>query len=226
MSEGFTRFMAEQVLQGKERATIALSGGSTPKTLFDYWGRHKTALNWDRLLFFWGDERCVPPDDSESNYGMTCRHLFDHVAVPPENIFRIKGENDPEKEALRYSEVLSGRLAVENDVPTFDLVMLGLGDDGHTVSIFPAQIGLWNSPANCIASAQPETGMKRVSITGKIVNHARQAAFLVTGRNKADSVRNIIRQRDKFMTAYPAARVCPLSQEIHWFLDEQAAEGL
>jgi 6-phosphogluconolactonase len=226
LCKGFTHFVAGQVLLKKERAAIALSGGSTPKALFDYWACRKMAWSWSKLLLFWGDERCVPPCDAMSNYGMTKLHLFDHITIPQENIFRIIGENNPSIEALRYAELLSEQLTIRNGMPSFDLVMLGLGDDGHIVSIFPNQLNVWNEASNCVVATHPETGMKRVSITGRMVNNAQNVAFLVTGKNKAEKVRDIIRHREEYINKYPAARVCPISQEIHWFLDNEAASCL
>lgn len=226
LSEGFTRFIINDVCNGGD-INIALSGGSTPKSIFDYWSQQQDIkLPWKHLRLFWGDERCVPPDNEMSNYKMTKDHLLNYVVIPEDNIFRIHGENKPADEAVFYSDVLDHELPQENSVPRFDLVMLGLGDDGHTVSIFPHEIELWNSPMNCVVAHHPESGMQRVSITGKIVNNARHVAFLATGKNKAEKVKAIIEARNKNINTYPAARVAPKGQILHWFLEEEAASLL
>lgn len=228
LNEGFTQFIQERILKkNKEKVSIALSGGNTPKSLFEYWSKyHKTTISWNNISFFWGDERCVPPNDKMSNFGMTNEHLFKHIPVLSDNIFRIQGENIPIEEANRYSQVLDSYLLKSNDVPQFDLVILGLGDDGHTASIFPDQIDLWDSNYNCVVATHPESGMERITITGKIINNARNVVFLVTGDNKAEKVKEIIQYRENFLNTYPAARVNPESKELFWFVDESAGRLL
>jgi len=224
LCQGFTGFLLTDVLADNQEINIALSGGSTPKVLFDYWSEeYADKMPWESFKLFWGDERCVTPDDEMSNYGMTKKHLFDKIDIPFNNIFRIHGENDPEGEAIWYSEVLNDVIRQNNDAPEIDLIILGLGDDGHTASIFPNQINLWDSKNNCVVAKHPDTKMKRVSITGRVINNAKNIAFLVAGQNKAEKVKEIIRERKKFINLYPAARVSPKNQTIHWFLDEDAA---
>lgn len=226
LSAGFTDFLV-QLLNEKACLNINLSGGSTPKALFDFWAVEcKTRIPWEKLRFFWGDERCVPPTNEMSNYGMTKRHLFDKVPVPEQNIFRILGENDPEQEAVRYAKVLEQELPSVNGTPQFDLIILGLGDDAHTVSIFPQSIHLWDTPRHCIVAAHPESGMKRVSITGQIINNAAHVAFLVTGQNKAEKVRDLLLYHDKYVSVYPSAKVAPASGNLYWFMDKAAASLL
>lgn len=226
LSLSFTEWL-KTMLEEKEELTIALSGGSTPKQLFNYWSQlPEGEINWEKVILFWGDERCVPPTDEESNYKMTKEHLLNHVPIPQRNIFRIEGENDPEQEAVRYSHLLQEKLVVQGGLPIFDLVMLGMGDDGHTASIFPHQMELWDSNENCVVAIHPTTGQRRVSITGKVINAARNVAFLVTGANKADKVKEIISQPDEAAKKYPAARVEPDTGNLYWFLDQQAANKL
>ncbi|MEP0713520.1 6-phosphogluconolactonase [Algoriphagus sp.] len=209
-----------------EKIHVALSGGSTPKVIFDYIARELSEeIFWDNINFYWGDERCVPPTDTESNYKMTVDHLLSKIDMPEENIFRIQGENDPEEEAIRYGKLLNEELPTANGIPQFDLVMLGLGDDGHTVSIFPDSIQLWDAKANCVVATHPESGQKRVTITGKVVNNAKTVAFLVTGAAKAEKVKEIIK-KEKDFALYPAHLVQPSDGELIWFLDEEAARGI
>ena len=205
---------------------IALSGGSTPKIIFDYLAANfGTDIDWSKINFYWGDERCVAPSDSESNYKMTVDHLLSKIQIPTANIHRVLGENEPEGEALRYSQVLEAQLPKLNDLPQFDLVMLGMGDDGHTVSIFPDSIGLWDAQENCVVATHPDSGQKRVTITGKIVNNAKAVAFLVTGAGKAEKVQAIIK-KEKDFALYPANLVQPSHGQLIWFLDQEAAKGI
>lgn len=223
LNESFTEWFKE-ISSSEKQITVALSGGSTPKSLFSYWSSlPEGEIDWAKIKFFWGDERCVPPNDSDSNYKMTKDHLFDNIEIPKENIFRIMGENNPTEEAKRYSDLLNKELEVRNNVPTFDIVILGMGDDGHTASIFPHEIELWDSDYNCVAATHPDSGQKRVSITGKVINSAKNVAFLVTGDNKAEKVKEIIENPEESEKKYPAALVQPDSDNLCWYLDEKAA---
>lgn len=223
LNVGFTEYLKD-ILKDRERVTVALSGGSTPKSLFDYWAQHhQHDIDWKSIFFFWGDERCVPPTDEQSNYKMTQEHLLAHVPIPERNIFRIKGENDPAAEAKRYSTLLQMEIEMVNGAPSFDLVILGLGDDGHTASIFPHEIKLWKSNKLCVVATHPESGQKRVSLSGKVINNAQRVAFLVTGAGKAEKVREIIERRKDVKDIYPAAKVKPVSGNLVWFLDREAA---
>ena len=226
LNHSFTVWL-KAMLAEKEMVTIALSGGSTPKSLFDYWaGLPDGEIDWQKMKFFWGDERCVPPTDAESNYRMTREHLLDLVPVPKDHIFRILGENDPGNEANRYAEILQHNLEIVNGTPSFDIIMLGMGDDEHTASIFPHEMTLWDSGENCVTATHPQSGQKRVSLTGKVINNARNVVFLVTGINKAGKVKEIISDPALAAKQYPAARVQPDSGNLYWFLDESAAQKL
>ncbi len=226
LSRSFTEWL-KGLLEEKREITIALSGGSTPKSLFDYWALlPEGEIEWEKIKFFWGDERCVPPDHEESNYKMTKQHLFDFVPVAEENIFRMMGENDPAAEADRYGELLQDELVNHRGVPVFDIVMLGMGDDGHTASIFPHQMALWESNANCVAATHPLSGQQRVTLTGRAINAARNVVFLVTGANKAEKVKEIVTLPDEAAKKYPAARVQPESGNLYWFMDQKAAQQL
>jgi 6-phosphogluconolactonase len=226
LNRSFTEYL-KGILKDRKRVTVALSGGSTPKSLFDYWARyHGEDIDWKSLFLFWGDERCVPPTDEQSNYRMTKEYLLDRVAIPERNIFRIKGENDPAAEAERYSTLLGMEVEMVDGVPSFDLIILGLGDDGHTASIFPHEIKLWNDSSYCVVGRHPESGQKRISLSGRVINHAQRVAFLVTGSAKAEKVREIVESRKEVKERYPAARVKPVSGNLIWFLDKEAASLL
>ncbi|MGB5402648.1 6-phosphogluconolactonase [Robiginitalea sp.] len=203
--------------------SIALSGGSTPQVWFDLLAdEYQNRLPWPEFLLFWGDERCVPPEDSQSNYRMTREHLLERVPVDSSHIFRIRGENPPTEEAQRYSMVLKEVLPEVHRIPQFDLVILGMGDDGHTASIFPHEMKLWDSESLCEVATHPESGQKRISLTGQIINNAKQVVFLVTGANKAAPLAEI-RNRSLGSAQFPAAHVAPASGRLLWLVDKEAA---
>lgn len=224
-AESFTDWLVE-LINSNESLHVALSGGSTPKIVFDELASRNLSKNdWGKVHLYWGDERCVPPDDAESNYRMTVDHLLSKIEIPEENIYRIRGEENPTQEAERYSNVLKEHLPETDGLPRFDLIILGMGDDGHTASIFPYEIGLWNADQLCEVAKHPETGQKRITITGKIINRAANIAFLVTGESKAEKVGEIIDKKDDFKM-YPANLVDPINGNLLWFLDEAAAVGI
>lgn len=225
VAQRFSAYFAELV-DGKSVFHVALSGGSTPKVVFDVLANEfSSKIDWDKIHFYWGDERCVPPTDDESNYKMTVEHLFSKIEIPEANIHRVLGESNPEEEAKRYGALLEDQLPSKNETPQFDLVILGMGDDGHTASIFPHEIELWNAQDHCTVATHPESGQKRVSINGKVINTAKEVAFLVTGAGKAEKVKAILEKTEGF-EVYPASLVNPSSGNLVWFMDEDAASGL
>ncbi|MFS4456762.1 6-phosphogluconolactonase [Maribacter sp. 2304DJ31-5] len=221
----FSKYLADFILERKE-VHIALSGGSTPKIVFDELAlSYADKIDWRKVHFYWGDERCVPPMDDQSNYKMTVEHLFSKIGIPENNIHRILGEKEPFGEAVRYADLLEVNLDRVEHIPQFDLVILGMGDDGHTASIFPHEIHLWDAHDHCVVATHPESGQKRVSINGKVINNAKTVAFLVTGESKAEKVSEIIDKKGNF-TDYPASLVAPRLGELLWFMDKAAAVGL
>ena len=222
VAQQFSRYF-EELVADKETVHVALSGGSTPKVIFDVLAEQfKDRIDWSMIHFYWGDERCVPPTDEQSNYKMTVTHLFSKVNVPDANIHRILGEADPLTEAMRYANLLEINLDRVNGIPQFDLVLLGMGDDGHTASIFPHEIELWNADDHCVVATHPESGQKRVSINGKVINTAKNVVFLVTGEAKAEKIETILNKQEGYQQ-YPAALVNPTKGNLVWFLDEAAA---
>lgn len=222
VAEQFSSYLANLVA-GKESFHVALSGGSTPKLIFDVLAaQYGDKIDWSKIYFYWGDERCVAPTDDQSNYKMTIDHLFSKIEVPEKNIHRVLGENDPTGEAIRYANLLEINLDRVEGIPQFDLVILGMGDDGHTASIFPYEIELWNSNDHCVVATHPDSGQKRVSINGKAINTAKEVAFLVTGSSKAEKVR-IIHKREEGFDKYPASLVKPTSGKLVWFMDKEAS---
>jgi 6-phosphogluconolactonase len=225
--EQLARFLGDYLTELSEQdvqVNIALSGGSTPQTIFDSLAQeyHQT-IKWKQLRFFWSDERCVSPEHSESNYKMARQHLFNHLSIPEENIFRIKGELSPRDAQDDYIAILDRELPKTNNIPVFDLIMLGMGDDGHTASIFPHEISLWNSPKFCEIGTHPSSGQKRVTLTGQIINNAKEIVFLVTGKNKAPIVNEILNQKPH-IKQYPAALAD--SDKSIWLLDQEAVSSV
>ncbi|MDO1511338.1 6-phosphogluconolactonase [Maribacter confluentis] len=225
VAEEFSKYFIEKSFT-KSPFHVALSGGSTPKIVFDVLAeKFSDKVDWNLIHFYWGDERCVAPDDDESNYKMTVKHLLSKINIPEKNIHRIKGEENPKEEAKRYGELLEDLLPKELGLPQFDLVILGMGDDGHTASIFPHELKLWVSPDNCEVAMHPESGQLRVSLTGRIINNAKTVTFLVTGKSKAEKVKVIIDREEDYLD-YPASHVSPKTKDLVWFMDAAAAKLL
>lgn len=225
VAEQFSAYFVNLVAD-KPSFHVALSGGSTPKIVFDVLAEaYRSKIDWSKVHFYWGDERCVPPYDDESNFKMTQAHLFSKIEVPKENIHRILGELEPLREAYRYANLLEMNIDLVDDIPQFDLIILGMGDDGHTASIFPHEINLWHDEKFCVVATHPNSGQKRVSISGKVINNAKEVAFLVTGDSKAAKVKAVI-DKTKNFEQYPAALVRPSSGKLVWFMDVAAASQL
>ncbi len=204
---------------------VALSGGSTPLLIFKQLRETTGTEGWSHARLYWGDERCVSPADPESNYGNARKSLIDALNLPGGNIFRMRGEDDPASEAVRYGEMLMENLPVENGVPVFDWIWLGLGEDGHTASLFPGKLELWNADGPCVVADHPQTGQKRITITGNVINAAKRVSFLVSGKGKTQVVKEIIAKGDR-SGEYPASLVAPASRNLEWYLDQAAASGI
>ncbi|MEK6553505.1 MAG: 6-phosphogluconolactonase, partial [Bacteroidota bacterium] len=183
---------------------------------------YKEKIQWKNICFFWVDERCVLPTDSDSNYGMTKQYLLDKIQIPAKNIYRIQGENDPLKEAERYSSVIKKIIPERNNLPSFDLTMLGMGNDGHTASIFPNQLHLIRSDKICDTAVHPLTFQKRITLTGTIINNSSQIIFFVTGKNKSKVVSDILNNSQK-SNSFPASYIKPINGKLNWYLDKDAA---
>lgn len=221
-------FAGHLIAQAKTNSpfNVALSGGSTPKILFDLLAASFSQdLDWSAIHFYWGDERCVPPTDSDSNYKMTADHLLSKVDFPEANIHRVLGENDPAGEAVNYGNQIQTNLPSANGLPRFDLIILGMGGDGHTASIFPHEIELLDSDQICEVATHPESGQKRITLTGKVINNAKEVCFLVTGSGKTEKIDEIFHQTGDWKS-YPASYIQPVDGELTWFMDEAAAEKL
>lgn len=209
-----------------ESYNIALAGGSTPNRLYSIIGQELDSYAlFKKVNFFWGDERCVPPDSEESNFGTAKRNLFGWMKADLDRVYRIKGEEAPEQEAIRYSDLLKVKLPIVNGLPQFDLILLGLGEDGHTASIFPGQEDLLTCDRFVSKAVHPQSQQDRITLTGKVINNAKKIVFLATGKNKAPIIDSIFNEKNNF-TKYPASFIKPLDGEVEWFIDEKAASLL
>ncbi len=209
--------------EGKEQINIALSGGSTPDVLFQVWAaQYPDKMPWERLHFYWVDERCVPPLNTDSNYGRVKKILFDNINIPAANIHRIKGELSPEESLLAYTDELDQYLPISNGLPKFDVLLLGMGDDGHTASIFPDNLSLLSSLENCSVATHPQSSQKRITLTGKVIENAANIAFLVTGEGKANVMAEIMNETGDYRE-YPAYHIHKNASHCLWYVDQGAA---
>lgn len=207
------------------RVAVALSGGSTPKRIFEYLVRHcATTVDWTRLEVFFGDERAVPPGDSASNYRSARELLLDHVPIPPENVHRMEAEDaDLDAAAARYEATLRRRVAgLLNGVPRFDLIWLGLGEDGHTASLFPGTRALEENDRLVVANDVPQLDTRRMTMTFPLLRGARRVQVIATGEAKAARMAQLASGEASF----PAARLQLADGSLEWVLDRAAASEL
>jgi 6-phosphogluconolactonase len=218
------------IVQQQKRCSIALSGGSTPRRLFQILAElGKDALPWDCIDLYWGDERTVKPDDPESNYGMTKRELIDKLGLDPSRIHRIRGEEENPAVAVQAYLGELKKLAPENGIPIFDYVVLGMGSDGHTASLFPDSPALdevtqW-FVANAVDSPLCKGKTIRLTLTAGTINWAKRIRFLITGADKADALREVL-DGPIDPKRYPAQLIKPKDGTLVWMVDEAAAKKL
>lgn len=201
---------------------IVLAGGNTPRTIYQQWATVHDKSLWRKVHFFWGDERCVPPENEDSNYKMAHESFLSQIRISEKQIHRIRGETNPEVEAKRYAKEITEHLPTANNLPQFDWILLGVGTDGHTASLFPNSQALEEQISICVVARHPESGQKRISLALPVINNAKKVTFLVAGREKAEIVREILKNEDKF-PRYPAAQIKPGYGTLQWYLDEAAA---
>jgi 6-phosphogluconolactonase len=223
LAEAFAIELIKEISEAavkKALFTIALSGGSTPAILYSVLAeKYGQAVDWRFVHFFWGDERCVPVNDPESNFGAATSIFLGRIDIPEKNIHRIRGEADPSAEAVRYASEIIDNTRSSGGFPVFDHIILGMGEDGHTVSIFPSNSQLLFSDKLCEVATHPLTGQKRVTITGKVINNSEAVTFLVTGHSKAEMVEQIFKKESDF----PASFIIPSHGRLVWLLDEKAS---
>lgn len=211
-------------LQASEHFSLVLSGGSTPESLYRRLAHLPIGeIDWARLHLFWGDERCAPPDHPDSNYQMTRRALLEHVRVPPEQIHRMRGELPPEEAARAYAKELAQFFG--DGPPQFDLILLGMGADGHTASLFPHSQALKESKRWVVANHVSAQQSWRITLTVPAINTGREILFLVRGADKANTLQRVLEgpfQPDEL----PAQYIQPTTQPALWLVDAGAASQL
>jgi 6-phosphogluconolactonase len=216
----------QELAENKKSFYVAISGGNTPILFFNHLAsRYSQSLNWKNIHFFWADERCVPPAHNDSNYKTANINLLSKIPIPLGNIHRIKGEGNIPNEVENYRNEILSLVPCVNNLPEFDLIMLGMGDDGHTASLFPKQEDLLHSKNICEESVNPATGLKRITLTPACINNAGKVVFQITGLAKSNIVNDILLKRASYKD-YPAAHIKPVSNNLYWFLDAGAAKGL
>lgn len=219
---GFIAELSKQAISKRSIFNIALSGGSTSNGTYAQLtkARYSNQLDWQHIHIFWSDERCLPTTDPQSNYRSASEALLNHVPLPSANIHRMQGELDPAEAAAAVNRELGAHF--EEQLPIFDLILLGLGDDGHTASLFPGSDAL-NSKELITENYLSKVKAWRLTFTFRLINAARQVMFLVAGEGKAQAVAEVIEGQNPHL---PASRVLPVSGELDWFLDAAAASKL
>ena len=216
---------SQESIQQSGRFSLVLSGGSSPKKLHELLTTpaYRNQVQWDKVFFFFGDERYVPADHPDSNYLMAKKTLFEPLNINESQVFRMNTSLAPEAAALAYENDINGYFA---DKPSrFDLVILGIGDDAHTASLFPGTSVLQEKTAPVKSLFIEKVKMFRITLTAPLINKAAHVAFLVYGASKAPAVHHII-EGERDINQYPAQLVSPAKGDLSWFLDEAAAANL
>lgn len=225
--------LAGEAIAGQGRFAVALAGGSTPKAAYALLARDEfaTRLDWARVHVFWGDERCVPPDHPDSNYRMAREALLDRVPLPAEHVHRMRGELEPAQAAADYEQALRVFFALPSrnqaaEPPTsFDLILLGMGDDGHTVSLFPGTAAIREQTRWVIAHFVEKLETWRITLTPAAINAAANVTFVVSGSGKAERLRQVLTGSHR-PDVLPAQIVDPDRGRLRWLVDEAAATSL
>lgn len=235
-TQELTRVAAQQVVDCANKAirangvfTLALSGGSTPRSLYTLLASHpfRDQVAWDKVKFFWGDERHVPPDHQDSNYKMAHEAMLSHLPIPPDHIHRMLGEmSSPQEAADWYESVLREQFqSPPPEIPHFNLVLLGMGPDGHTASLFPGTPAVHETSRLVSAPWVEKFQTHRITLTPSILNQAEQVVFLVSGGDKAETLREVLEgpyEPDRF----PSQVIRPTQGKLTWLVDQAAAREL
>jgi 6-phosphogluconolactonase len=214
--------LAQAAIAESDRFTVALAGGGTPRPVYALLATPAFAgrIAWDKVQVFFGDERCVPPDDERSNFLMAREALLDHVPLPPANVHRIAGEDDPGRAALAYEQDMKLYFRTQAP-PTFDLICLGLGENGHTASLFPGTAGLREQERWVVSQYVEALKTWRVTVTPVLINAARNVVFMVEGSGKAEVLERVLTGPYE-PDVLPAQLVQPTSGRTHWLVDAAA----
>jgi 6-phosphogluconolactonase len=207
----------------RTKFAVAISGGSTPRRLYTLLSNppYCDQVDWHKVHFFWADERCVPKEDEASNFKVAFERLLSKVPIPGGHIHRIKGEEDPEKAATDYEADIREFFGASG-LPVFDLVLLGLGEDGHTASLFPGSKSLDETTRLAVAVYLDKPNQSRITLTVRVLNNAAQILFLVAGSSKAPVLSEILSDGEK-KKDFPAGRIKPVRGTMTWLIDREAA---
>ncbi len=220
--------LSREKIASQGKFAIALAGGSTPKGIYESMAGpyYQDEFEWEKIHFFWGDERWVPHGDQRSNYRMVLEALISKVKIPSGNIHPVMTEAcDPESSARLYEKVIGDVFKSKKDeFPVFDLILLGIGQDGHTSSLFPGNPVLLVKDRVVVPVSQQGIPEKRITLTLPAINHAAMVFFLISGNDKADVVAEVL--EDKKKMDYPAKQIKPNQGSVNWFLDRAAASKL
>lgn len=220
--------LANEAAANAGRFAVALSGGSTPKGVYSLLAapEYKESVPWTQVHLFWGDERCVPPDHQDSNYRMAHEALLSKITIPTNNVHRMAGEKNPEVAAAEYEEQLKIFFQLPAGVfPRFDLIFLGIGEDGHTASLFPGTDALEEARRLVVAAYVEKLRAHRLSLSLPVINQAAAIVFLVAGKSKSAIVKKILEANEE-SSGLPAARVQPKNGSLTWLMDQDAAAEL
>jgi 6-phosphogluconolactonase len=217
---------ANQSIAKRGRFLTVLSGGNTPMRLYKLLGdSFHDQVDWAHVHFFWGDERCVPVDDAGNSYGQTKKVLLDKIDIPDDNIHRVLSELEPDSAVKEYARTLTAFAESPLAWPRFDLVLLGMGDDGHTASLFPNSPVDMDSPTLAVTANYQGRPANRVTLTPKVLNSSRNIVFLVTGKSKAETLNKVL-NGTYLPHELPAQRITPEDGNLTWLIDEEAGSLL
>lgn len=225
----FIAQLADKYVTKKGRFSIALSGGSTPRFLYDALSRPPLSgeIPWGGVILFWGDERCVPEDHPDSNFGMANTHLLSKIPIPSENIFAFPLKmTEPSAAASAYEDMIYDCFdPAEDEIPSFDLMILGLGADGHTASLFPDTSALKEKDDWVVANPVEKLGETRLTFTYPLINQAKHILFLAAGKEKSPIIKTLL-SPEQIDSPYPASQVVPVAGQCYFFIDDAAADAL
>lgn len=214
-----------EAIRDHGRAMVSLAGGSTPRKVYARIGSDpmRSDIPWEKVHLFWGDERCVMPNNPESNYRMVADSLLKHISIPQKNVHRVRAEENPVDAARQYEEEILGAFGTDDGFPRFDLVILGLGEDGHTASLFPGTPALDEKEKLVTDVFVDRSKGFRITMTLPLLNNARHVIVLVSGRGKATILAHVLRKDEH---EYPILRIRPVSGDLRWLVDADAASQL
>jgi len=220
--------LGRTAIDDRGQFTVALSGGNTPRPLYELLiGPKGNSLDWTKVHFYWGDDRCVPPDHPDSNFNQANQMLLTPLSIEEENIHRVKTELPPDEAARIYQELIYSKF--QNSTPRFDLILLGMGSDGHTASLFPgSELVRGNLPEEdrlISANWVPKLDAFRITFTHHLINAAHNVLFMVSGRDKSKALKSVL-EGPQNPTLYPSQLIVPDNGNLYWYVDQEAAEGL